>query len=139
MKSFDSFVQGLITFAIMGVGVLIGLAMAVVVNGLDIGGVAPLFANAIGAAIGAAITLWTIEKRNQKASIETAKKNLTIAVADLSIIIVHARAIQTGLATGDIDNLVTNAVRVLNDALSHPRQILDVLLEAQFSEDYGAL
>lgn len=70
MKSFDPLVQGLLALAIVGLGILIGLAIGILFNGLELGGVVPLFANAIGAAIGAGITLWVAERRSQKASKE---------------------------------------------------------------------
>lgn len=135
----DALVQSLLTVAIIGLGVLIGLALAVLVHGIDIGGVAPLFANAIGAAIGAGITLWAAERRSQQSVKKAFRTKLLGVVARFATILIHAKEIQRALKSQEIDTLAINAVRALEESLSHSSEMLDVLLEAELTGDFSSV
>src|SRR5258708_14596996 len=56
-----------LVLALLGFGILCGLALSVLIADVPSGGVAPLFSTAIGAGIGAWITLWAANERERKA------------------------------------------------------------------------
>lgn len=136
MKSFDNAMQGLITIALVGFGVLCGLAVAVLINGMDIGGVAPLFANALGAAIGATITLWATERRATKAAADAeaaAKKvhrsRVLAAVGQITLVSIHLDYVRREIEKKSITGLTISSLMHLETKTRGAADIfLDLLL-----------
>ncbi|MCX7364815.1 MAG: hypothetical protein NTV97_23675 [Alphaproteobacteria bacterium] len=139
MKNFSGAVQGLIATALIGFGVLCGLAVAVLVHGLDIGGVAPLFANALGAAIGAGITLWFSEHRAERATERQHLADMRKVRSDLVTIIVNLRIVTSEIAQFDITGRSATSLHVLRQTLARQSNILAVLATANLIEEYSRL
>lgn len=87
MKSWNPTLQVVLTCAFIGFGVLCGLAIATLLDHVDTGGVAPLFATSIGAGVGAAITLWVAEQRAQRERLAEKSRKRTVALAELMTVI----------------------------------------------------
>lgn len=146
MKSLSGAVQVLIVVALIGFGVLCGLAIAILVHKLDIGGVAPLFANAVGAAIGAGITLWFSERRHLQAEAATARKEAAIrrdrarvAASELAVISVYLESLCREIHTKNVTGAAITALHHLNHALPRAPDEYRFLVEAGMVHEYSIL
>lgn len=139
MKSLSGAVQGLIAAAFIGFGVLCGLAVGVLIHGFDIGGVAPLFTNALGAAIGASITLWFSEHRAERAEQRQRRADLRKVVTDLATIITNLETVSEEIQFRDITGRSVTALHLLRQTLARQSSMFAILATADLLDHMSQL
>lgn len=148
MKSMEYFRRVVVGAALVGAGILGGLALGWAIFSFNLGsmGIAAIFANAIGAAVGAAITLEVAERRmrqaEEKANAAAAKqkyKALLAAVADLSLLRGNLGFLADQIHKGEIDGSSATAWLVVDQRVKDRATFMRFLLDAELVEHYTSL
>jgi hypothetical protein len=102
-------------------------------------GAGPLLANALGAAIGASITLWATDRRARNAAAKESHTERVLLVADLAQVKSNLMYIARDMERHEASGTTYTAIRTVDDLLSHQREMLRVLAKQGFLEDYATL
>ncbi len=148
MKSMEKFRRVVVGGALVGAGILGGLALGWAIFSFNLGsmGIAAIFANAIGAAIGAAITLEVAERRSRQAeektnaaAVKQKHRRLLGVVADLSVLHGNLGFLADQIHKGVIDGSSATAWLVVDKRVSDRDTFLQFLLDVGLIEHYSSL
>lgn len=148
MKSLEKLRRAVLHAALLGAGILVGLALGWSIFNFNLGsmGIAAIFANAIGAAIGAAITLEVAERRAlqaearaQAAASEQKRRQLVAVVADLSILAGNLGYLADQLEKGEVSGSTMTAWLAVEQRLADSASITRYFLDAGLVEHFTTL
>ncbi len=139
MKNWNPIHQVILTSAFIGFGTLCGLALATMFHDLDTRGVAPLFANSIGAGIGAAITLWVADRRAEAARVAERRDHLKTTASELLQISALLSNLHTDLSADRFTQNARTSLFGLAEHLENSGEIISAAFSIGRPEVWTAL